>query len=35
MKRKFLLVGIIAIAFSVISYGKVSSNSVKNSNVEN
>ena len=30
--RKFLLVGIIAIAFSVISYGKVSSNSVKNSN---
>ena len=35
MKRKFLLVGIIAIAFSLISYGKVSSNSVKNSNVEN
>ncbi|WP_336014550.1 gamma-glutamyltransferase [Fusobacterium polymorphum] len=35
MKRKFLLVGIIAIAFSVISYGKVSSNSVKNSNVGN
>ncbi|ALF25403.1 gamma-glutamyltransferase [Fusobacterium nucleatum] len=35
MKRKFILVGIIAIAFSVISYGKVSSNSVKNSNVEN
>ena len=34
MKRKFLLVGIIAIAFSVISYGKVSSNSVKKSNVE-
>ncbi len=35
MKKKFLLVGIIAIAFSVISYGKVSTNSVKKSNVEN
>ena len=34
MKKKFLLVGIIALVFSVISYGKASNNSVKKSNVE-
>ena len=35
MRKNFFLAGIIVLAFSVMSYGKVPNTSTKNSNVEN